>query len=131
MGREACSGGGPALSRLCSNDPATLDARAVFEAAKTGSEAATQIVEQAAMWLGIALANVVSVVDPEVIIIGGGVALSGEDFLQGVRRSMQASALCRIRMPDIVPAHHRTDAGMLGAAVHAGLSNGLLRRMED
>ncbi|MDP2858438.1 MAG: ROK family protein [Bacillota bacterium] len=131
MGRQACSGGDPVLLRLCSDDPRTLDAKMVFEAARAGSRAASQIVEQAAMWLGIALANVVSVVDPEVIIVGGGVALSGEEFLDAVSRSMEASALCRIRMPAVVRAHHGTDAGLLGAAVFAGLSSGVLRGKED
>ena len=130
MGRQACSGGDPLLLRLCSNDPRTLDAKMVFEAARAGSQAARQIVEQAAMWLGVALANVVSVVDPEIIIIGGGVALSGEEFLEPVRRSMEASALCRIVMPAVVLAHHGTGAGMLGAAVHAGMASGVLGRLE-
>lgn len=131
MGRQACSGGDPVLLGMCSNDPCTLDAKMVFEAATAGSRAASQIVEQAAIWLGIALANVVSVVDPEVIIVGGGIALSGEEFLDAVRRSMEASALCRIRIPAVVRAHHGTAAGMLGAAIFAGLSSGVLRRMEE
>ncbi len=129
MGKQACSGGDPVLLRLCSDDPCTLGAKTVFEAARAGSHAARQVIEQAAMWLGVALANVVSVIDPEIIIIGGGVALSGEQFLEPVRRSMEASALCRIAMPPVVPAAHGTEAGMLGAAVHAAMSSGVLGRL--
>ncbi len=129
MGRQACSGGDPVLLRLCSDDPCRLEAKTVFEAARAGSQAARQVIEQAAMWLGVALVNVVSVIDPEIIIIGGGVALSGEQFLEPVRRSMEASALCRIAMPPVVRATHGTEAGMLGAAVHAGMSSGVLGRL--
>jgi len=129
MGKQACSGGDPVLLRLCSDDPCTLEAKTVFEAARAGSQTARQVIEQAAMWLGVALANVVSVIDPEIIIVGGGVALSGEQFLEPVRRSMEASALCRIAMPPVVLAAHGTEAGMLGAAVHAGMSSGALGRL--
>ena len=65
--------------------PATLadqrDARYVFEALHQGDTGARSLVEQSFMMLGVAIANVVSVLDPELIVFNGGLVKGAPDFL--------------------------------------------------
>ena len=61
------------LARLCQGRPDNLDARLVLEAARCGDPLAKQIAETAFTALGVAIANVISLVDPDWIILGGGI----------------------------------------------------------
>jgi glucokinase len=76
-----------AMSRtieLSSGDPEQITAEAVFRAAGEGEKGALFIVREAARALARALLIVIRVLDPEVIILGGGVALSGNILLDPV-----------------------------------------------
>lgn len=95
-----------------------LDARVVAEAAAEGDAPSRAILAEAGRWLGIAAANAIATVDPQCIVIGGGVARAGELLLAPLR----AEAARRTRMlgPEetpIVPADLGSDAGLLGAAL--------------
>ena len=65
-------------------DTENLTCKDIFDAAKTGDPAATAILEQVYDYLGMLLGNVCSVVNPEVVVIGGGVSKAGEMLLEGV-----------------------------------------------
>ncbi len=75
-GREATE----LLSR-CSGDPSRLTTRHVGEAAANGNALAQQVLDQAWQHLGWALAQVITLVSPERIVIGGGVSLLGQELL--------------------------------------------------
>lgn len=62
-----------------------LTASQVAEAASQGDSLAREVLFQAAEYVGIALANVVSLLNPDLIIIGGGVAQSGEEFIERIK----------------------------------------------
>lgn len=64
--------------------PEQIDAAAVFRAAIIDKIAA-EIVDSAMTWLGIAIANLVNVFNPELVVIGGGVSLAGEELLQPIQ----------------------------------------------
>ncbi|GAK55517.1 glucokinase, ROK family [Candidatus Vecturithrix granuli] len=62
----------------------------VAEAASQGDRLALEVLLQAAEYVGVALANVVSLLNPDVIIIGGGVAQSGDLFIQKIQEVAKA-----------------------------------------
>jgi glucokinase-like ROK family protein len=79
------------LAKLAS--PEKLTARDVAEAAAQGDHLAQQLLAQAGEYIGIALANVVNVLNPGVVIIGGGVALAGDLLLEPVRAQVRKRSL--------------------------------------
>jgi glucokinase len=90
----------------------------VTRAARDGDPVALAAFEQIGHWLGIAMADCVQVVDPQVIVIGGGVIDAGELLLQPARRGFEAALAQRGRLPvaEIRGALLGNVAGVVGAA---------------
>jgi len=61
------------LYQLCQGDPLKIDAKLLIQAARTGDSQANAIIKQAFTALGIAIANVILLLDPQVIMLGGGI----------------------------------------------------------
>lgn len=57
-----------------------------FEAARAGDGAAAAVVDELAAYLGTAVANIVAVLDPALVVFGGGVSQAGEQLLEPIRR---------------------------------------------
>lgn len=92
----------------------------VTELAHDGDEAAITALAQIGRWLGIGVANLVNMLGPEVVIIGGDVVAAGELLLAPVRAVVAERALWPSREHvRIVPARFGAESGMLGAAVLA------------
>jgi glucokinase len=94
-----------------------ITAESVHKAAHAGSEYCRDLLGRTGRWLGIGMATLVNVVDPQVIVVSGGMAAAG-DLLFGpcraeVRRLSLRPASERVR---IVPAELGGDAGVIGAA---------------
>jgi glucokinase len=64
----------------CGYDAERLTSKLVAEAAAEGNEIARQVLDHACQALGWAIAQVITLVAPEVIVVGGGVSLAGEQF---------------------------------------------------
>ena len=79
-------GGTSILGELCEYDLNKLDARVVAEAAQKGDRAAINIFNEAGFYLGIAVSNMIMALEPERVIITGGVAAAGELLLTPVRQ---------------------------------------------
>lgn len=93
---------------------------AVFAGVAAGDEACAQAVDSAARYLGIALANIVTVFGPERIVIGGGIAAAGDALLEPVRRwTRHHVTLVPHDRIEIVPASLGPEAGAIGAALAA------------
>jgi len=98
-------------------DAGELTAKAVFDAAKAGDETALKIVDRAAHYLGVSMAAVAVIINPQRFIVGGGVAKAGEFLLERVREAFHAHALERAREDvAIVGAQLGNNAGVIGAA---------------
>ncbi|WP_354698669.1 Glucokinase [Paraconexibacter sp. AEG42_29] len=92
----------------------------VTELAHDGDPAATECLRAAGVALGVGLANIVNIFNPEVVVIGGGVIAAGDLLLEPARAEMRARALSPSRdIARIVPARFGAESGMLGAAVLA------------
>mgnify|MGYP001853118593 CR=1 FL=1 len=92
------------------------NAKEVFDAARAGDEKMEQVVEQASMYIGRALACCAAVADPECFVIGGGVSAAGEYFIEKIRKYYKMQVFHPSRDTRIVGAVLGNDAGMYGAA---------------
>lgn len=96
-----------------------LDAGLVIQAARLGDEAAREIVERTATYLGIGLANLLNILNPEVIALGGGVIRGNTDLLlEPIRRAAKSRCSTWIdwERTRLVPALLGEEAALLGAA---------------
>ena len=107
-----------ALTTLAAMPPADITAGALATAAATGDRDALSIFATAASTLGVQLANLTRLVDPEIIALGGGVTLAGEVFWGPLRTAIEESlAQDSIPMPQLVQPSLGGDAGLHGAAL--------------
>lgn len=96
----------------------SLTIRKIFALAKRGNIAARNIIDEAGETLGMALVNLVNVFNPELIVIGGGVAEGGGGFVEKVRQTLFEKALVSAtRGMKVVPAQLGNAAGFIGAAL--------------
>lgn len=109
------------LARLAGGDPQRATGELVTEAARDGDAAATAIVETVARRLGEGIAGLVNVLDPEIVVLGGGVGESGDLLLGSLRQAYLASVEGVDVRPEvaIVPAQLGNEAGAIGAALLA------------
>jgi glucokinase len=101
--------------------PESATGRVLVAAAAGGDRAASQALARVASWFGSGLAVMVSVFDPDVIVIGGGVASAGDSFLGPAREAMAAAVSgSGVRSPTpVVTGRFGDRAGMIGAAMMA------------
>jgi glucokinase len=108
------------MEELAEGDISRIDASLVFQAAEAGDQVAREIVERAGFYLGIAVVTVIHLLNPERVIIGGGVARGGKLLLEPVRRVVKQRAWQRRGFKvEILPSELGDDAGIFGAAALA------------
>jgi glucokinase len=122
MGREAASADeGSTLRRLAGGDLEQVSGRHVTEAARQGDEVALRIFAEAGRRLGEGIAGLVNILDPQVVVVGGGAIVAGDLLLDPARASFQEAVEGpdhRPRVP-LVAAELGNDAGAVGAAALA------------
>ncbi len=97
--------------------PKELTAEHVARAAAEGDALARFVLAEAGKYLGVALAGIVNLLNPDCIAIGGGVAQAGDWLLEPVRWEVHRRALpAATQHLRIVPGQLGTNAGLLGAA---------------
>lgn len=94
-----------------------LTAESIFAAGMHGDPLALEVFHRMGDYLGIGLANLINILNPEMIVIGGGVANGWELFEEHMRRQIDEHAFpLPAAEVKIVPAECGDDAGLLGAA---------------
>jgi glucokinase len=94
-----------------------------------GQALAASAIAEVAMYLGIALANTITILGPERIVIGGGIAKAGGLLLDPVRRSLrQRVTLIPIEKVEVLLAELGSAAGAIGAAL-AGMDQADVRSL--
>jgi glucokinase len=94
-----------------------LTARAVFEAAAAGDKLAVQLVEETAYYLAVGAMNMMHIVNPEMIVFGGGMIAAGESFLERIRQHIRLLAFpVPAERTQVCYAKLGGDAGYIGAA---------------
>ncbi len=99
-----------------------LDSRAGLDLARAGDPDAIAIFAEAGRWLGVAVASLCNIFDPDVVVIGGGVSSAGDLLLAPARDEYQRRALAPTRRAPLVVAELGPDAGMVGAGILAAES---------
>lgn len=95
-------------------------AKEVFHEAYKGDEISIKILDKCLNYLGIGIANIITIFDPELIIIGGGVSKGGQVVFDKVKEVVNKRCMSVYTQScHIVPAALSTDAGAIGAAALA------------
>jgi glucokinase len=107
------------IAELVDGGVDNITAETVATAARRGDKVACDIVAKAANYLGIGLANLVNIFNPELIVIGGGLSKMGNMLLKPARQVIKERAF---RLPAqsvrIIRARLGSNAGIIGAAIH-------------
>jgi glucokinase len=115
--REAvASDDGALLVRMVGGELSRITAATVYEAARGGDEVALDVVRETARLLGVGIANLLNIFNPDVVVIAGGVTHAGEALFEPLKREVRKRAFrpavdaCRI-VPGTLPG----SAGVVGA----------------
>ncbi len=103
---------------LCGGSLDKVSGRTAFTAAKAGDQAGLAVVDKYRMYLAYGILNIVNMLSPEVICVGGGVSGEGDYLLDPVREYLTAHAFSlEIPQTKVVAAQLGNDAGIIGAAL--------------
>ena len=118
--RRISNGEKTSLIEMVEGKLENITAETVSLAAQDGDSLALAVIAQATDYLGIGMANLVNIFNPEIVIIGGGLAKMGDLLFDPVRQIMKERAFrLSAQAVRIVPAQLGDDAGVFGAAVYA------------
>lgn len=93
-----------------------IDAKVVFDALKAGDAVAQEVIEEFSTYLGHGLANAAILVDPALIVIGGGVSKAGDVMIPYIKKHFLEKAFFANIETQFVMAELDNDAGICGAA---------------
>lgn len=124
IGREArrriTEGETSMLTDMVKGSIENITAEKVHKAAKQGDPLALRILAGASYYLGLGMINIVSIINPEMIIVSGSVARIGNLLLDPVRKMVRDKTFAlMVKDLKIVRARLGEDAGLLGAAAYA------------
>lgn len=106
-----------ALIQMTDNRPEDITVPLIAQAAAEGDPLASRVMQQTGYYIGVGLAGLVNVLNPERIVIGGGVAQAGDSLLQPIEMTVRARAMpVATEALQVVPARLGEDAGVIGAA---------------
>ncbi|MFG0332584.1 MAG: ROK family protein [Maioricimonas sp. JB049] len=109
-------GHAPRLHKSTGGDPTKVSPKSMFEASEAGDEAVREVLLRAATFLGIGVANVMTVLHPDLVVLGGGVAMMGSFLIDRVREVVHSHVT--MFPPESVRIEHSVldeKAGVIGA----------------
>lgn len=106
------------LSELCGGDPSALSGPDVTRAAVEGDPAAVELLADLGVWIGEGVASVAAILDPELVVLGGGVSEAGVLLIDPALAAFRRQLTGRGHRPEarFALAKLGNDAGMIGAA---------------
>jgi glucokinase-like ROK family protein len=114
--KELERGAASDLLKACNGDPSRLTAEMVAQSAKRGDGVAWKVFDLAAEYIGVGIAGLINLYNPEAVFIGGGVAQAGDILFDRVRKTVQARALKRTAgAVSILPATFGLKSAVMGA----------------
>ncbi len=106
------------MMEMVSKDVSKIEARTVIDAARSGDPLASQVYGRYIDYLSQAIASVVNFLEPEVIVLGGGVSKAGDFLLDPLHREYPKYVIYNDQpMPEIKLAVLGSEAGIIGAAM--------------
>lgn len=108
------------IGELVDYDLNRITPEVICQAAEQGDSVAIEIFERAGFYLGVGIANLITVLSPQMVVVGGGVAQAGELLFDPIRRTVAERVhVTPLEKVKIVPAELGRVAGVVGAAVWA------------
>jgi len=104
------------IREMSSNDPEQVDALLIAEAAQKGDKIAQDLYSKAGWYLGIGLANLINLFNPEMIVLGGGIMKDKELLDDSLEKSLEDRALpSSLKQVNICKVKLGDEAGVKGA----------------
>jgi glucokinase len=97
-------------------DPKNLGVKEIARLAGSGMPEAVAVLKQGAVYLGIGIASIINLLDPDIVVVGGGAAQSGELYFSLLQTTVAERALPGFSNISVVPARLGTWANLVGAA---------------
>ncbi len=106
------------LAELTAGDPHRITGPMVTQAAREGDAVSIAILADVGYWLGVGIGGLVNILDPEIVVMAGGVAEAGDLLLDPARRAYRDTVEAAEMRPDvpIVLAELGNHTGVVGAA---------------
>ena len=117
--RRLAQGAKSIILEIAEGELENITSRTVSMAARRGDALALEIISRAAYYLGIGLANLVNIFNPEVVVVGGGMAQVGNMFLEPARKVVGERAFpLPAQAVRIVRSELGDNAGVVGGAAY-------------
>lgn len=118
--RKAHLGRSTMLLEMSGHDLRYITPAMIAEAAGKGDSVSIETLEETGYYIGIGVANAINILNPDKVVIGGGIAQAGDLIFEPIRRTVEVNALyAPLQAVEIVPAALGDDAGVLGGAALA------------
>ena len=106
------------ITTASQGDPSRVTGGMVTRAARDGDAVSVAILAEVGHWLGVGIGGLVNILDPEIVLMAGGVAEAGDLVLEPARASYRDTVEAEEMRPDvpIVMAAHGNHTGVVGAA---------------
>jgi glucokinase len=106
------------INKLSNGDLEKVNSKLAFEAAAKGDAVAIKVLDEYFNNLSEGLANIINIISPEAIAIGGSISKQGERLLEPIRNFIRNNTQCKgIKTPEILTARFGREAGIVGAAM--------------
>lgn len=106
------------LWELCDGDLSAVNGRLIFDAVRRGDKPAVRVVEGYAEYLSEGLANIINILQPELLCLGGGISKSGDILIPMLEERIRNKIYSRYSSAntELMSARLDNDAGIIGAA---------------
>ena len=117
--REMSNSEAPSLKSFIAENGGKPTAKMLFDAVRMGNAAAQDILDEYVKSLAVGIGNLITILRPQIVLIGGGVSGAGDLLYRPLRAMMKDTVFSYdvIGCPEIVPATLGNDAGIIGAAM--------------
>jgi glucokinase len=105
------------LTEMCGGDFERLDGKMISDALIRGDEFASWIMHETGVWIGLGVGSLINLLNPEMVVLCGGMIAAGEALFRPIRETARAQAFdVPAQRAQIVPAGLGGDSGVIGAA---------------
>ena len=105
------------LLKMAGGDVSKITGKMISEALAAGDEFAGWVMKETATWLGLGISSLVNLLNPEKVILSGGMIAAGEALFEPIRATIKANSFeVPARRAQIIPAGLGADSGVIGAA---------------
>jgi len=106
------------IMEFCGGDPERINGKMVIDAARQADPVGAKIFRRYARSLAVGIVSIINFIDPEVVVLGGGVSLAGDFLLDAVKEALKPMVFFKtLPYADVKLAMLGPDAGIIGAAM--------------